>query len=707
MDNISTSINLQNNMTQTLQSIINDLQGVISTAQNVENTLNNTFTTANTDIDISVNADLDGVQALKQKAEEIGFEVENNTDSQKNFNNEIRHGTDIANRLKDTIKTAVGAYIGIEGVKAFVNTSDELAQVNARLSRLLQDGESLEDLQNRIFASAQSSRGAYLDILDTVGKIGTQASDVFNNSQEVITFVEQLNKQFAISGASAEGQAAAMYQLTQAMGMGVLRGEELNSVLENANSVIETIADYLGVAKGKVKELASEGKITAEIVKNALLSSAEETNKEFEKMPKTFAQIRQSIENDFVYALQPALQRLNDYFNTEEFQSFVSAITGGLGTIATITSVALEIVISGFNTAGEAIEALGTPLLGLISIFALYKGMVAATSAAEAVKSGVSFLHARAQSAVAIATGKATAIQGAYNSMLWKSPIFIMISVLMIIITLIATYTQWTGKATNTTVSGIGLIVGAITGAIAIVENLFKGLVNAIILAFETVANVLISIAEFLQNVFIHPIQSVKKLFADLANYVLNVLKGIAGQIDAVFGGNLAATIENWQNNVEAWGTPESADYTIREKVDFSDKMLELADVKARATEAYNKSKDKNLFDTSQITGFDTSAFDNKISSDLDDLKDKTGSIDKAVNGEIEFQNEDLTYLREILTARAIQNFSFDKIVVEVNNEFGDVHETADTGGVISSITDGLEEAIAIVGATAAETGGV
>lgn len=216
-----------------------------------------------------------------------------------------------ANNLLGSLKRIGAAVIGSQMVKGIVSMSDELTQTTARLN-LMNDGlQSTAELQEMIYQSAVRSRGAYMDTAAAVSKMGLLAGDAFASNEETVAFVEQLNKQFKIAGASQEGQAAAMLQLTQAMGAGVLRGEELNSVFEQAPTIIQSIADYLGITTGEIRGLAEDGQITAEIVKNAMFAAMDETNARFASIPMTWADVWTQASNMIIMALQPLLEGIN------------------------------------------------------------------------------------------------------------------------------------------------------------------------------------------------------------------------------------------------------------------------------------------------------------------------------------------------------------------------------------------------------------
>ena len=213
--------------------------------------------------------------------------------------------------LTGHLKNLLGAYVGLQTVQKLVETSDQMTQINARLQLMTGSAEAAAAAQDKIYQAAQRSRGAYMDMADMVAQLGTLAPDAFTDTDELLAFAEQLQKQMAISGASGQSAQAAMVQLTQALASGTLRGDELNSVLEQTPMIAKTIADYMGVSTGQMREMASEGAITADVVKNAMLSAAEETNAAFEQMPLTWSQVLTMAGNMALQALQPVLGLIN------------------------------------------------------------------------------------------------------------------------------------------------------------------------------------------------------------------------------------------------------------------------------------------------------------------------------------------------------------------------------------------------------------
>ena len=233
---------------------------------------------------------------------------------------------DATQALTGRIKSLVGAYVGLQTVQKLVETSDQMTQINARLQLMTGSAEAAADAQDKIYQAAQRSRGAYMDMADMVAQLGTLAPDAFSSTDELIAFAEQLQKQMAISGASGQSAQAAMVQLTQALASGTLRGDELNSVLEQTPMIAKTIADYMGVTTGQMREMASEGAITADVVKNAMLSAAAETDAAYEQMPLTWSQVWTMGSNMALQAMQPVLDLISLAANNTE--RLIPIVTG-------------------------------------------------------------------------------------------------------------------------------------------------------------------------------------------------------------------------------------------------------------------------------------------------------------------------------------------------------------------------------------------
>lgn len=340
-DTLQTSIELYDRATKPLRTIASAAETVTKAFRGVDTSAAQAFG----DMPSQVNT---AERAIKSGA-----------DQTRRFESQLKNVNSAGGSLVGTFKRVAGAIGAAFGVSAIIKTSDAVAQTKSRLD-LMNDGmQSTQELQNMIYESAKRSRGAYLDTADAVAKMGILAGDAFSSNDEIIAFMEQVNKQFTISGTSAEGTQAATLQLTQAMGAGVLRGEELNSVLEQAPTIVQTIAKHLGISTGQLREMASEGQITSEVVKEALLGAAEETNAKFESMPKTFGQIWTGFKNSAVMAFQTTLEKLNEIANSPAFDTLLSNAEWALMKIEPIATGALQAILD-ISTNRDVINFFGT-----------------------------------------------------------------------------------------------------------------------------------------------------------------------------------------------------------------------------------------------------------------------------------------------------------------------------------------------------------
>lgn len=338
MASIKTAIQLYDGMTPGLKSITKALNMTISSFEALQTASSNAVDTSS----------IQAARAELNKAEiafdEIEQEIRQVNQAQQQFNNDIRNGQGAADGLLRKIKS-MAATVGLAfSAKKIIDLADSMTATTARLD-LMNDGlQTTEQLQRMILQSANASRGAYQTTADAVAKMGILAKDAFSSNTEVIAFVEQLNKQFAISGTSAQGIDAAMLQLTQAMGQGVLRGEELNSVFEQAPTIIQSIADYLDVPIGQIRNLAQEGLITSDVVKNAMFAAADETNARFEQMPMTFGQVTTVIGNTLLQTFEPVIQTIGKgaqwiYDNWSTLEPIFWGLTAAVGAYAAMTAI--------------------------------------------------------------------------------------------------------------------------------------------------------------------------------------------------------------------------------------------------------------------------------------------------------------------------------------------------------------------------------
>lgn len=639
--------------------------------------------------------------------------IRDNVDEQGRFNREIEEGTNEANSLMQTIKGAVAAYATIQTLSTALNLSDQLTSTTARLN-LMNDGlQTTQDLQNMIYLSAERARGSYQATADAVSKLGLMAGDAFGSSEEIIAFMEQVNKQFTIAGTEAAGIDAAMLQLTQAMGSGVLRGEEYNSILEQAPNIIQAIADYMEVPKGQLKDMAAEGQITADIVKAAMFAAADETNAKFESMPKTFSQIWTSFQNTALMAFQPVLQRMNEIANSEAFQEFVNNAIEGLSMVAGIALEIFDLLVGVAGAVADNWSWLSPIIYGVAAALAVYYGWQLAVNAINAITKGIhiamaiaQMIHAAATGALTAATAAEIAAQNGLNAALYACPIVWIIVLIIALIALFYAAVAAVNKFAGTSVSATGIICGAFMVALAFIGNIFIALWNLVVDVFVLIYNLVATVANFIGNVFTDPIGAVCRLFFDLADTVLGILQALASAIDAIFGSNLAGSVQGWRDSLGGWvdDTFGKGD-EVMAKMNADDMKLGRFEYGAAWDAGYSFGEGidesianfdpSSLFDTNVPGADDYANLSNYgsgiggIGSGVDDIAGNTGKIADSMD----ITEEDLKYLRDIAEQEAINRFTTAEITIEQTNH-NTVSGKMDLDGIVSGLTDAANEAV-------------
>lgn len=547
--------------------------------------------------------------------------------AQKEYNQSMESGSGSADRLTAALKRMAGGYIGLQGVKGLLQMSDTLVSTTARLDMVNDGLQSTAALNNMIFASANRARGSYTEMSAMVSKLGLLAGDAFGSTQEIVAFAEQLNKQMAISGTSTmEGQAA-MLQLTQAMASGVLRGEELNSILEQTPMIAQTIANYLGVNVGQMREMASEGAITADIVKNAMFAAAEETNAKFEEMPMTWGQVWTKFQNYATMGLRPVLLGLSWLANNI---AIIGPLVLGAGAAFAIFQVAAN---------WTKIATVAT---------AAYHGAVTLLSIGYGVLTGN--------------TAAASAATMVFNSALLASPItWVLMGLALIVGALyagVAAYNHFTGAS----VSATGIIADVMSMLGAHVYNTVAFMYNG----FAIFAN-------FIGNVFNNPVAAVKVLFYDMAQtvlgYLLNIANGIEGLVNKIPGVtvDLTSGVESWINNLGA----KSA--AVKESSGWKEYFspMEYKDYGSAFSSGYDKGSNffSNIFGGG--VGADLGNFSAGGAS-LGDINDKLGGIGKDVGSikkSVDMSKEDIKLMVDMATQRYVNkiNLTAQTPVITVN----------------------------------------
>lgn len=605
------------------------------------------------EVNLAVREMEENYRRAAQQEQQVTRNIRQSTQAEQQLNASIRGGNDALDDMVGKAKNLAATIGASVGLKKLIELSDQMTSTTARLNFIVDDGGSVKALEAKIMASAQRSRAAYLDTASAIASMGANAGAAFTSNDELIAFMEQVNKQFVIGGASAQGQAAAMLQLTQAMAAGALRGEELNSILENAPGIARAIEQYMGIAEGSIKSYAEKGAVSATVVKNALLSIADETNAKFNGMAMTWGQVWTQMGNIALKVTRPLLTAINWLANN--------------------------------------LSVIGPILLGLGAAFLVFQVAAHATAAYHAVVNLLSI-------GFGVLTGNTAAASAAvftFNSALLASPITWIIMLIAVVIGLLYGVVAIINKVTGSSISATGLICGAIAVAGAFIGNTVIGLLNALIQYIWAIfVAPFLGIVEWILNVCNGGFNSfgdaVANLIGQIIGWFLNLGKVVTTIIDAIFGTNWTAGLESLQSSVTAWGKNENA-ITLDKNAPTIDYRFEYGDAWAAGND-FGKGIDAKLGGMFNMGGLgDSSGFDlGDIAAYTGETADNTGKTADA----LAVTEEQLEYLRDIAERDAINRFTTAEVKIDMTGMTNRIDGSADLDGVISQLTEGFTEAL-------------
>lgn len=659
MSTYSSTLRLNDQFSKPLQSIIKAMHMTLNVMEQLNSAsardirLSNTIASARAEVTSANRA----IQRMTQSINDTNNGINHTTEAQRRYNSEAQKSTGIFSNLKNIVSGLIGLY----AIKKSMETLDNLSNISARLNLINDGSQTLAQLQDKIYRAAQESRGEYTLMSSSVGKLGILARDAFKTNDEAIYFVEQMNKQFKIGGASIQEQSSAMYQLTQAMAAGKLQGDEFRSIMENAPLLARAISKEMKVPMGDLKKMGSDGKITAQIIKNAMINSAKETDAQFKKIPMTFGDIGNLIKNKFMIGLIPIQQSITNLFNSSGGMAFVNALASGLKIVVMVLSGLLNLIVSIGAFFQQNWNIIQPILIGIGSAFLLW-GVTQIPMLI--TKLWLMVTPILAQAAAWAAVNWPILLIGAAIGLL----LFAMI------------------KFGNIVVKVVG-VVGGIFG------TLFAFLFNN----FAYFANIVLSVAEFFINVWRDPIYAVKKLFFDLAinalSFLTNIAKGIEGIINKIPGLNVNMTggmtglldkLKTERDNLKS--DKDVVKLTRLNQVSYGD--------------AFNKGQQIGekvgqfaVNGVQNIAGMIGNKFNSLLDSQ-DNLFGKGNSQIGSIKSDVKINAEDIKLLRDVAEREAINKIS--TLAPNITVKFGDVRETADVNVVANRIKEMLEQQIAL-----------
>jgi tape measure domain-containing protein len=659
---------------------------------------------------MDVSAANDAYLHLSQTVSGTERYIRDNVDEQGRFNQEIASGTQQANELTNTIKRVVAAYISIQSVGKALDISDELTLTTSRLDMMNDGLQSTSELVNMVYAAAQDARGSFSQMADVVARFGNNAKDAFSSSEEVVAFADLIQKQMTIAGASTQEAANAELQLSQALGSGVLRGDELNSIFEQAPNLIQNIADYLDVPIGKIREMASDGELSADVVKAAIFSAADDINSKFNEMPMTWGQMWQSMQNTALIAFQPVLQRLNDLANSEAFQTFIQGAIEAMATLANILLNVFDLAVSIGTFIGDNWSIIAPIVYGIVAALTAYIAISAIVAAINGVMAMAEGVKAAAQMMATGATFAETAAQQGLNAALMACPLTWIIMLILALIVVIFAVCNAIAKMTGIANSGFGVITGGVNVVIQFFKNLGLTVANITL----GIGNAIAALASNMMTAFHNAICNVQSWFYNLLSTACSVIETIAAALNKLpfvsfdYSGISSAADDYAAKASEVAGNKEQ--YTSVSDA-FNDGMSTFSTFQdGWASDAFNAGAawgdgiaDKvSNFSLSDVFGKTdipnvsdyTSGFNDAIANS--GIGDGVGSIDDntgKIKDSLDVTEEDLKYLRDIAEQEAINRFTTAEVTINQTNN-NNVSSDTDIDGFISALDDAMGEAI-------------
>lgn len=514
MASIQTAIQITDRVSAPMYNIIGALDNVIRSYDSVQSEFAEGLDTS------KIQQARQQIDAAAQQMSRIASETNTAANSQNNYNASVAKGHSAMGGLVGKVIALAGAYASIQGAKKVLEISDGFVQTRARIDLMNDHMQSTDDLMNRIYKSAQNARGSFSDMAAVVAKFGNNARDAFSSSAEVVDFANLVQKQMTIAGASGAEASNAMLQLSQALGSGVLRGDELRSIFEQAPNLIQNIADYLNVPIGKIRDMAEEGELTADVVKNAVFASADSINEKFNQMPMTWGQVWTQMQNYALMAFKPVLMKINEIANSPQFQTFIAGVQSAIGTLVNWIMTLFDVIAQIGSFLASNWSIIGPIIFGVVAAIIAYHAAMLIANAVTAVATFWGYLHTGAKASEGNATENAAKKQLFYNATLAACPIFWVIMLVIALIGVIYALCQWIAKMTGAANTGFGIMAGGINVVIQLFKNLGLAVANIGIAIGLSIA----AVAHNMMTAFHNAIASIQSWFYNLLSTAITVV---------------------------------------------------------------------------------------------------------------------------------------------------------------------------------------
>lgn len=683
MATITTGIQLADNFSAPLMHIISSVNMAISSIYDMDQAMNAGVNTASLEAARNEIAQATvAAEEFNQTMQQASSPINDNIRRQEQFNQSLQNGASESSNLVSAIKRMAGAYLSIQTAGKILEMSDEITQTTSRLNMMNDGLQSTADLYNMVYVAAKDARGSLGDMASVVARFGNNAKDAFSSSAEVVQFANLVQKQMTIAGASTQEAANAELQLSQALGSGVLRGDELNSIFEQAPNLIQNIADYLDVPIGKIRSMAQDGELSADVVKQAVFAATDEINANFESMPMTWGQMWTVFQNNATMAFQPVLQRLNDLANTDGFQTFT---TNAINDLAVVAGVVLDI-FEGIGSVGTFVsdnwQIIGSIVEGVAAALTVYYGwQLLSTSATKA----------------------AAAAQWIYNAAMNANPaaiVAISIGALIVLIGILANKFTGTGHIAQS-------VFGMITGGINVVIQYFKNWGLTVADIFIGIWNAGGACATNVEIAFHNAISHVQALWYNMLSTALTVVSGICSAlnklpfVDFDYSG-ITGAADNYASKAAA-AAGNTKDYASVPAA-FS-KGVKTYDTyqKGWVNDAYTAgaawgdgvtSKIKNTLSSKATNIPNANNYPNALASSnaatAANTADTAKNTAKTANT-LSASSEDLKYLRDIADREYVNKFTTAQIKVEMINH-NNVNNDMDLDGMAEHLRSKIEE---------------